>query len=158
MQNTRIEENEMGEKKRKWYGKDPKISIWNWKLSLSFGSKSLLLFLPFFHSLHSAVHSFIRSHVFCEFSCFQNAIDFFSFACSLCFIRSFSTFSIRFHSLLYLVVQPFHPFHFDDRVAKNVQLQLSPYYIRFLPQFVSVFNFEFAKCIRFQSILSSDPR
>lgn len=39
----------------------------------------------FFHSLHSAVHSFIRSHVFCEFSCFWNAIDFFrSSARSLC--------------------------------------------------------------------------
>lgn len=78
----------------------------------------------FFHSLHSAVHSFIRSHVFCEFSCFRNAIDFFRSSARSLF-RSFSTFSIRFHSLLDLVVQPFHPLHFDDRVAKNTQLQLS---------------------------------
>lgn len=72
-----------------------------------------------FHTYTSFSCAFIRSHVFCEFSCFRNFIDFFSL---LWFVRSFSSFSVRFYSLLFSVMQPFHPFHFDDRGAKKCRI------------------------------------
>lgn len=126
----------------------------NQHLKLKIVSFSWFQRLIFFTSFSCAL---IRWHVFCEFSWFQNAIDFFSSSLLVfvCFIRSISTFSIRFHSLLYLVVQPFHPFCFDDRATAEKSYS---YRFVFLPQFVSIFNFEFAKCIRFQSILSSISR
>lgn len=139
---------------KKYYGKDPKISIWNWKLSLSLGSSDSSF------SLHSAVHSFDRMY-FVNSAGFKMLLIFFPLSVCVCvcecFIRSISTFSIRFHSLLYLVVQPFHPVCFDDRATARKKNSYS-YILVFLPQFVSVFNFEFAKCIRFQSILSSISR
>lgn len=125
----------------------------NQHLKLKIVSFSWFQRLIFFTSFSCAL---IRSHVFCEFSWFQNAIDFFSslFLCVLFVLFPLS------QSVLILCYTWLCNHFIRFALMTELQQEKNSYSYRFvfLPQFVSVFNFEFAKCIRFQSILSSISR
>lgn len=112
MQNMQNEERGKKKSKKKYCEKkDPKISIWNWKLSLV-----LLISKSIFHSFHSAVHFNNRSNrIFVNSAGFaKNAIEF-----GLSHLHSpnrpFSALPIcvcAFFPVLcyFFVVQSFHPF------------------------------------------------
>lgn len=90
MQNTRRDENEMAETKKKLLRKRSK----NQHLKLEIVSMVWFFFcMVFFHSLHSAVHPFIRSPVFCvnsaAFKMLLISLRFFSLARLLSVFRSF---------------------------------------------------------------------
>lgn len=111
---------------------------------------SLSLRNLFLHSLHSAVHSFNRTY-FVNSAGLKMILIFFSLSFVL-FSRSQSISILCYSRLCNYFIR------FTLMTVEPKRRRRCVYKFVFLPQFVSVFNFKFAKCIRFQSILSSISR